>query len=72
MKNCPKDAIEIINNIPVFDYNKCVNCGICANKCPKNSILNLKKPVLKKEAVPAPSKVASESTSSPENNNATV
>lgn len=52
MKNCPKDAIEIVNNIPVFDYSKCVSCGICANKCPKNSIANLRKPVLKKEAIP--------------------
>lgn len=50
-KNCPKEAIEIVNNVPVFDYSKCVSCGICANKCPKNSIDNLKKPVLKKEAV---------------------
>lgn len=52
-KNCPKEAIEIVNNVPVFDYSKCVSCGICANKCPKNSIDNLRKPVLKKEAVPA-------------------
>ena len=31
------------NNLPVIDYSKCVNCGICSNKCPKHSIENLRK-----------------------------
>lgn len=72
MKNCPKEAITIVNNIPIFDYSKCVNCGICANKCPKNSIINLRKPALKKEAIPTTNKATNESTPSAENNNATV
>ena len=37
-KNCPFDAIHVIDNIAVIDYTKCKACGICANKCPKNVI----------------------------------
>lgn len=37
-KNCPFDAIHVVDNIAVIDYTKCKNCGICANKCPKNVI----------------------------------
>ena len=25
-------------NLPVIDYEKCVNCGACASKCPAKSI----------------------------------
>ena len=34
-KTCKFDAIHVIDNIPVIDYDKCKNCGMCANKCPK-------------------------------------
>ncbi len=37
-KNCPKDAIHVVDNVAVIDYEKCVNCGICASKCPKKII----------------------------------
>ncbi len=37
-KNCPKDAIHVVDNVAVIDYEKCVNCGICAGKCPKKII----------------------------------
>lgn len=37
-KNCPFDAIHVIDNLAVIDYDKCKSCGICANKCPKNVI----------------------------------
>ena len=37
-KNCPKDAIHVIDNLATIDYEKCVNCGICASKCPKKII----------------------------------
>lgn len=37
-KNCPKDAIHVIDNVAQIDYEKCVNCGICAGKCPKQII----------------------------------
>ena len=34
-KTCKFDAIHVIDNIAVIDYDKCKNCGMCANKCPK-------------------------------------
>lgn len=40
-KNCPKDAIKVIDNVAKIDYTKCVNCGICAEKCPTKVILKL-------------------------------
>lgn len=41
-KICPKQAIEMIENqegflIPRIDKNKCVNCGICVQRCPQLS-----------------------------------
>lgn len=42
-KNCPKDAIHVVNNVAEIDYEKCVNCGICASKCPKK-IIDFTKP----------------------------
>jgi len=37
-KNCPTDAIKVIDNLAVIDYDKCINCGLCAKKCPMNTI----------------------------------
>lgn len=37
-KACKFDAIHVIDNIAVIDYDKCKNCGMCANKCPKKVI----------------------------------
>ena len=37
-KNCPQDAIHVVDNIAVIDHNKCNSCGICADKCPRNLI----------------------------------
>ncbi|MDO5713738.1 MAG: RnfABCDGE type electron transport complex subunit B [Tissierellia bacterium] len=37
-KNCPKDAIHVIDNLAEIDYDKCINCGICASKCPTGAI----------------------------------
>ena len=34
----PKEAITMKGNLPVIDYEKCVNCGLCAKKCPAKSI----------------------------------
>lgn len=33
MKNCPEGAIEMVNNVPVIDAEKCTSCGICVEKC---------------------------------------
>ena len=37
-KTCKFDAIHVVDNIAVIDYDKCKNCGMCANKCPKKVI----------------------------------
>lgn len=37
-KQCPEGAIEMVNNLPVIDYNKCTGCGACESKCPKKII----------------------------------
>ena len=41
-KTCKFDAIHVIDNIAVIDYDKCKNCGMCANKCPKKVITGYK------------------------------
>lgn len=38
-KNCPKDAIEITDFCAKIDYEKCVNCGKCAQVCPRKVII---------------------------------
>ena len=40
-KNCGAEAIEVENNLAHIDYEKCQNCGTCAQKCPKKSINNI-------------------------------
>ena len=37
-KNCPHNAVHIVNNLSVKDFSKCQNCGICAEKCPRKLI----------------------------------
>ena len=36
---CPSDAVTVENNIAHIDSEKCTNCGLCAEKCPKKIIL---------------------------------
>ena len=38
-KQCESDAIHMDNNLAVIDYEKCTNCGKCAEKCPVKVIL---------------------------------
>lgn len=38
-KNCESDAIHVENNLAHIDYDKCVNCGKCKEKCPAKVIL---------------------------------
>lgn len=41
VKVCPHDgAIAMDGNLPVMDYEKCVSCGICFNKCPTKSFID--------------------------------
>lgn len=37
-KNCPADAILVIDNHAVIDQGKCIRCGMCAIKCPRGVI----------------------------------
>ena len=42
-KACAFDAIHVIDNHAVIDYDKCKNCGACARKCPRGVIHDPKK-----------------------------
>ena len=37
-KACEFNAIQVEDNIAKIDYEKCTNCGACAEKCPKKCI----------------------------------
>ena len=37
-KNCEFEAISVVDNLAVIDYEKCQACGVCAEKCPKKVI----------------------------------
>ncbi len=38
-KACPVDAIHVLDNLAVIDYNKCTSCGECVKVCPMKTIL---------------------------------
>lgn len=38
-KNCPTDAVHVVDNIAHIDQEKCIGCGVCAEKCPRKIIL---------------------------------
>lgn len=40
-KNCPEQAITMVNNLPVIDYSKCTGCMTCVAKCPRKTIKEL-------------------------------
>lgn len=41
--SCPHKAIEIKNNLAVFDYSKCKNAGVCFTVCPTKAIAKREK-----------------------------
>jgi MinD superfamily P-loop ATPase len=30
----------MVNNLPVMDFSKCTDCGICVNRCPTDSYVD--------------------------------
>lgn len=44
VRKCPFDAIHVIDELAVIDYEKCKQCGLCATVCPNNAIEHKKKP----------------------------
>ena len=38
---CEFDAIKVIDNIAIIDYEKCTNCGKCAEACPTKTIQSI-------------------------------
>ncbi len=39
-KNCPVDAIHVVDNLAVIDYEKCIQCGKCVQVCPRKIIVD--------------------------------
>ena len=42
-KNCPNEAITVIDNVAIIDHSKCDGCMTCVSKCPKHVIFPLEK-----------------------------
>ena len=40
-RTCKHDAVHVIDNLAVFDYDKCVVCGDCVPVCPTGAIIDL-------------------------------
>ncbi|MFH1577535.1 MAG: RnfABCDGE type electron transport complex subunit B [Candidatus Omnitrophota bacterium] len=40
-KACPVEAIKVIDDLAVIDYNKCTSCGECQKVCPTKCIAGL-------------------------------
>ena len=37
-KNCPAEAIKVVEKKAKVDPSACISCGMCAEKCPKNAL----------------------------------
>jgi len=33
-KKCPNEAVKVVKNLAVIDYERCVSCGTCVDVCP--------------------------------------
>ena len=45
VKKCPEKCLELVNGIPVVDYEKCTSCGECIKACP-DKVLDLVQDVI--------------------------
>ncbi|MHC4914044.1 MAG: RnfABCDGE type electron transport complex subunit B [Planctomycetota bacterium] len=41
-KTCKFDAVQVVDGLPVIDYEKCKNCAACVKACPRGIILNFR------------------------------
>ena len=41
-KNCPVEAIKVVNNLAKIDYSTCTHCGKCFEVCPRHIIWSSK------------------------------
>ncbi len=57
VKACKFDAIEVVGDLAVIDYDKCKGCGACVGVCPQGTIWTYRK-VRKDRAKTAESKAA--------------
>ena len=44
-RNCEAGAIKVTNFLAHIDAEKCTNCGVCADKCPRKIITPRQIPV---------------------------
>ena len=42
----PKGAITVVNNKPIIDKDKCIECGKCVQACPYNAIIHQQRPCM--------------------------
>jgi Na+-translocating ferredoxin:NAD+ oxidoreductase RNF subunit RnfB len=42
-KNCPAEAIKVVNFVARIDYTKCIGCGVCVDNCPRRIIWSSKR-----------------------------
>lgn len=51
-KECKFDAVHVVDNHAIIDYDKCKNCGLCAKKCPRGVIISLPRKTIVRQAEP--------------------
>ena len=37
-KKCPKQTIDMVNDLAVINQENCIKCGVCAKVCPAKVI----------------------------------
>lgn len=49
----PPVQLERLHDLPVINYAKCTDCGLCAQKCPRHTIIDLRVTAASAPALPA-------------------